>query len=143
MAGLNKAQILGKLGSDPEVRMTQTGKKVVNFNLATSDKWTDKETGERKERTEWHSIVIFNEKLGAIAEKYLKKGNSVFVEGKLRKNKWTDDKGIERFNTEIVLDAFSGELILVSGNAKRGKTESEGEEESSSESNVLDPDDFR
>ncbi|KMQ92622.1 single-stranded dna-binding protein [Lasius niger] len=116
MAGLNKACILGNLGTDPESRMMQNGKKVVNLRIATSQSWTDRASGERKERTEWHRIVIFNERLGEIAEKYLQKGRSVYVEGELRTRSWTDQTGQEKYTTEIVLDAFRGELVLVGGN---------------------------
>ncbi|QCE33079.1 single-stranded DNA-binding protein [Acetobacteraceae bacterium] len=116
MAGLNKACILGNLGVDPESRMMQNGKKVVNLRIATSQSWTDRASGERKERTEWHRIVIFNERLGEIAEKYLQKGRSVYVEGELRTRSWTDQTGQEKYTTEIVLDAFRGELVLVGGN---------------------------
>ncbi|QCE34821.1 single-stranded DNA-binding protein [Acetobacteraceae bacterium] len=115
MAGLNKACILGNLGTDPESRMMQNGKKVVNLRIATSQSWTDRSSGERKERTEWHRVVIFNERLGEIAEKYLQKGRSVYVEGELRTRSWTDQSGQEKYTTEIVLDAFRGELVLVGG----------------------------
>lgn len=118
MAGLNKACILGNLGADPESRMMQNGKKVVNLRVATSQSWTDRSTGERRDRTEWHRIVIFNERLGEIAEKYLQKGRSVYVEGELRTRSWTDQSGQEKYTTEIVLDAFRGELVLVGGSGE-------------------------
>ena len=102
MAGVNKAIILGRLGRDPEVRNFQNGGKVVNLRIATSEAWKDK-SGERKERTEWHAVAILNEKLGEIAEKYLRKGSEVYLEGQIETRKWTDQQGQERYSTEIVL----------------------------------------
>ncbi|MCX7383918.1 MAG: single-stranded DNA-binding protein [Alphaproteobacteria bacterium] len=114
MAGsVNKVILVGRLGKDPEVRSTQAGSKIVSFTLATSETWNDRASGERKERTEWHRIVIFNDKLGEIAEKYLRKGRSVYVEGALETRKWTDQSGVEKFTTEVVLKNFRGELTLL------------------------------
>jgi len=114
MAGVNKAIILGRLGRDPEVRNFQNGGKVVNLRIATSEAWKDK-SGERKERTEWHAVAILNEKLGEIAEKYLRKGSEVYLEGQIETRKWTDQQGQERYSTEIVLRQFRGELSLIGG----------------------------
>jgi len=114
MAGsVNKVILVGNLGKDPEVRTTQDGQKIVNFTLATSESWNDRASGERKERTEWHRVVIFNENLGTIAEKYLRKGGKVYVEGSLQTRKWTDQSGQEKFTTEVVLSKFRGELTLL------------------------------
>ena len=116
MAGsVNKVIIVGNLGSDPEVRTFPAGGKVVNLNIATSESWRDKTSGERKERTEWHRVAIFNEALGKIAEQYLKKGSTVYIEGQLETRKWQDQSGADRFTTEIVLRQFRGELTLLGG----------------------------
>jgi single-strand DNA-binding protein len=116
MAGsVNKVIIIGNLGRDPEVRSFQNGGKVVNLRIATSETWRDKATGERKERTEWHSVAIFNEALGKIAEQYLKKGSTVYIEGQLETRKWQDQSGADRYTTEIVLRQFRGELTLLGG----------------------------
>lgn len=116
MAGsVNKVIIVGNLGRDPEVRSFPNGGKVVNLNIATSETWRDKASGERKERTEWHRVAIFNEALGKIAEQYLKKGSTVYLEGQLETRKWQDQSGAERYTTEIVLRQFRGELTLLGG----------------------------
>ena len=116
MAGsVNKVIIVGNLGRDPEVRTFPAGGKVVNLYIATSENWRDKATGERKERTEWHRVAIFNEALGKIAEQYLKKGSTVYIEGQLETRKWQDQSGADRFTTEIVLRQFRGELTLLGG----------------------------
>ena len=115
MAGVNKVILVGRLGRDPEVRSFQNGGKVVNLRLATSENWKDKATGERKEKTEWHSVAIFNENLGRIAEQYLRKGSNVYVEGQLETRKWQDQSGQDRYTTEIVLRQFRGELTLLDG----------------------------
>lgn len=114
MAGVNKVIILGRLGKDPEARSFQNGGKVVNLRVATSERYKDRE-GNQQERTEWHSIAIFNEKLGEIAERYLRKGSEVYVEGQLETRKWQDKEGQERYTTEIVLRQFRGELALIGG----------------------------
>ncbi|WP_298223572.1 single-stranded DNA-binding protein [Acidocella sp.] len=114
MAGsVNKVIIVGNLGRDPEVRSTQTGMKIVNLAVATSEVWNDKASGERKELTEWHRVVIMNERLGDVAEKYLHKGSKVYLEGKLQTRKWTDQSGQERYTTEIMIGRFNGELVLL------------------------------
>lgn len=112
-SSVNKVILIGHLGRDPEIRRTQNGEPVASMRLATSETWRDKASGERKERTEWHSIVIFNENLVKVAEQYLKKGSKVYVEGQLATRKWTDQAGIEKYTTEIVLQKFRGELTLL------------------------------
>ena len=116
MAGsVNKVIIVGNLGRDPEVRSFQNGGKVVNLNVATSETWRDKASGERKERTEWHRVSILNENLAKVAEQYLKKGSKVYIEGQLETRKWQDQSGAEKYTTEIVLRPFRGELTLLDG----------------------------
>jgi len=114
MAGsVNKAILIGHLGRDPEIRSTQAGEKIANFSLATSETWKDKNTGERRERTEWHRITVFNPRLAEIVEKFLKKGSPVYVEGSLQTRKWTDNNSIERYTTEVVLTKFQGAITLL------------------------------
>lgn len=114
MAGsVNKVILIGNLGRDPEVRSTQAGGKIVNLSIATSERWKDRNTGEQKERTEWHRVAIFNEALGRIAEQYLKKGSTCHVEGQLQTRKWTDEQGVEKYSTEVVLQQYRGELTLL------------------------------
>jgi single-strand DNA-binding protein len=114
MAGsVNKVTLVGNLGRDPEVRHTQAGQKIVHLNLATSESWRDKQSGERKEKTEWHNVVVFNENIADVAEKYLSKGSKVYVEGSLQTRKWTDQQGQERYTTEVVLQKFRGELVML------------------------------
>jgi single-strand DNA-binding protein len=116
MAGsVNKVILIGNLGRDPEVRSFQNGGKVVNLRIATSENWRDKASGERKERTEWHSVAIFSEPLAKIAEQYLKKGSKVYIEGQLETRKWQDQSGADRYSTEVVLRPFSGNLTLLDG----------------------------
>jgi single-strand DNA-binding protein len=125
MAGsVNKVILIGNLGKDPEVRNAQNGSKIVTFNLATSESWNDKASGERKEKTEWHRIVVFNERIADVAERFLKKGRKVYVEGSLQTRKWTDQSGQEKFTTEVVIDRFRGELTLIDNN--RGGEEEGG-----------------
>jgi single-strand DNA-binding protein len=119
MAGsVNKVILIGNLGSDPEIRHTQDGKMIVNLRLATSESWRDKASGERKERTEWHRVVIFNEGLARIAEQYLRKGSKVYVEGQLQTRKWRDQSDSERYSTEIVLQGFSSAMTMLDGPKK-------------------------
>ena len=114
MAGsVNKVILVGNLGADPEVRRTQDGRAIVNLRVATSETWRDKATSERKERTEWHRVVIFNEGLGKVAEQYLKKGSKVYLEGQLQTRKWQDQQGQDRYSTEVVLQNFNGQLVLL------------------------------
>ena len=121
MAGsVNKVIIIGNLGRDPEVRTFQNGGKVCNLRIATSENWKDKSTGERKERTEWHSVAIFQEGLVRIAEQYLKKGSKVYIEGKLQTRKWQDQSGQDRYSTEIVLQGFDGVLTMLDGLSEGG-----------------------
>src|SRR5258708_4345836 len=120
MAGsLNKVVLIGNLGKDPEIRTTQDGMKIANFSLATSDTWRDKNSGERQERTEGHRIVVFSDRLTDVVEKFLKKGRKVYIEGALQTRKWTDQSGQERYTTEIVLQRFRGELILLDSAGSR------------------------
>jgi single-strand DNA-binding protein len=116
MAGsVNKVILVGNLGRDPEIRSTQDGTKVANLSLATSESWRDKSTGERKERTEWHRIVVFNERLVDVIEKYVKKGSKLYIEGALQTRKWTDNAGAEKYTTEVVLQRFRGDLTMLDG----------------------------
>ena len=119
---INKVQLLGNLGADPEVRNFQNGGRVLTFSLATSDTWKDRDSGERKERTTWHRVSIFAEGLIDVAEKYLKKGSKVLVEGKLENREWTDGEGVKRYSTEVALRPFSSDLVLL-GDAPAGRSE--------------------
>jgi single-strand DNA-binding protein len=122
MAGsVNKVILVGNLGRDPEVRHTQDGKPIVNLSIATSETWRDRNTGERKEKTEWHRVVIFNEALAKVAEQYLKKGSTVYVEGQLQTRKYTDQSGAEKYSTEVVLQNFRGELTMLGGRPGGGE----------------------
>jgi single-strand DNA-binding protein len=121
MAGsVNKVILVGNLGRDPEVRRLGSGDPVVNLRIATSESWKDKQSGERKEKTEWHSVVIFNENLGRVAEQYLKKGSKVYIEGQLQTRKWQDQSGQEKYTTEIVLQRFRGELTILDSRSGGG-----------------------
>jgi single-strand DNA-binding protein len=114
MAGsVNKVILVGNLGKDPEVRTTQDGTKIVNFTLATSETWNDRASGERKEKTEWHRVVIFNDRVADVAERFLKKGAKVYVEGSLQTRKWTDQSGQERYTTEVVIGRFNGQMTML------------------------------
>jgi single-strand DNA-binding protein len=121
MAGsVNKVILVGNLGKDPEIRKMGSGEPVVNLSLATTESWRDKATGEKKEKTEWHRVVIFNENIAKTAEQYLRKGAKVYVEGQLQTRKWTDQAGVEKYSTEIVLQRFRGELVMLDGRASGG-----------------------
>src|ERR1700744_561168 len=121
MAGsVNKVILVGNLGKDPEVRRMTSGEPVVNLSVATSESWKDKTSGERKEKTEWHRVVIFNENLAKVAEQYLKKGSKVYLEGALQTRKWTDKDGTEKYSTEIVLQKFRGELVMLDSRGGEG-----------------------
>ncbi len=123
MAGsVNKVILVGNLGKDPEVRRMTSGDPVVNLSIATSESWRDKASGERKEKTEWHRVVIFNKNLAEVAEKYLKKGAKVYVEGQLQTRKWTDKDGAEKYSTEVVLQNFRGELTMLDGRSGGGES---------------------
>ncbi len=114
MAGsVNKVILVGNLGRDPEIRQTNSGQKIANFPVATSDSWTDKQSGERREKTEWHRIVIFDERVADIAERFLRKGSKVYLEGELQTRKWQDQSGQERYTTEVVLQRFRGNLTML------------------------------
>src|SRR3954447_20860996 len=116
MAGsVNKVILVGNLGKDPEVRSTQDGSKIVNLTLATSETWNDRASGERKEKTEWHRVVIFNDRTADVAERFLKKGAKIYVEGSLQTRKWTDQSGQERYTTEVVIGRFNGQLTMLDG----------------------------
>jgi single-strand DNA-binding protein len=121
MAGsINKVILIGNLGKDPDIRFMPDGSRIASFSLATSEFWKDKNTGERKERTEWHRISIFNEKLAEITEKYIRKGTKLYIEGQLQTRKWTDQSGAERYTTEVILGKFRGELALLSSKNEDG-----------------------
>src|SRR5205814_4717083 len=116
MAGsVNKVILIGNLGADPEIRRTQDGRPIANLRIATSESWRDKATGERKEKTEWHRVVIFNEGLCKVVEQYLKKGSKVYIEGQLQTRKWTDQSGVEKYSTEVVLQNFNSTLTMLDG----------------------------
>lgn len=115
MSSLNKVQLIGNLGRDPEIRHTQDGAAVATLSIATSESWRDRRSGERRERTEWHRVVIFNENLVKIAEAYLKKGSKVYLEGKLQTRRWTDQSGAEKYVTEIVMQKFGGHIVMLDG----------------------------
>ena len=139
---LNRVQLIGNLGRDPELRTTQTGKSVVTLSVATSESWKDDRTGDRIERTEWHRVVIWNEALGNIAEKYLAKGAKVFIEGKLTTRKWQDESGADRYSTEIHLTPYNGTLTFL--DSKKNSNEASGADEPrertpAAGSNVDDP----
>ena len=121
MAGsVNKVILVGNLGKDPEVRRMTSGEPVVNLSVATSETWKDKSSGERKEKTEWHRVVIFNENLAKVAEQYLKKGSKVYIEGQLQTRKWQDQQGQEKYTTEIVLNRFNGTMVMLDGRSGGG-----------------------
>jgi len=127
MAGsINKVILVGNLGRDPEVRMTQNGAKVVNMRLATSEQWKDRD-GNRQERTEWHSIVIFNDHLAGIAERFLHKGSKIYVEGQLQTRKWTDQQGVEKYTTEVMLGKFRGDIQMLDSRGDSGGSGQYGE----------------
>src|SRR3954466_9975497 len=121
MAGsVNKGILIGNLGADPEIRRTQDGRPVANLRIATSESWRDKTTGERKEKTEWHRVVIFNEGLCKVVEQYVKKGSTVYIEGQLQTRKYTDKDGVEKYSTEVVLQGFNSALTMIGGRAGEG-----------------------
>ena len=137
MAGsVNKVILLGNLGQDPVVRTSQDGNKIVQLSIATSERWKDRNSGEQREKTEWHRVVIFNENLSNIAEQYLKKGSTIFVEGQLQTRKWQDQNGIDKYTTEIVLGRFRGELAMI-GNRNDNVGIADGQENISN-NNIID-----
>lgn len=113
MSSLNKVMLIGNLGKDPEIRSTQAGKKIANFSLATSERWTDKQSGNKNERTEWHRVVVFNERLSEIVQKFLRKGSKVYLEGQLQTRKWVAQDGSDRYSTEIALPAYGGVIVML------------------------------
>jgi single-strand DNA-binding protein len=115
MASLNKVQLIGNLGADPEIRSFQNGGRVANLRIATSESWKDKATGERKEKTEWHTVAVFNDGLVGVVERYLKKGSKVYVEGQLQTRKWQDQSGNDRYSTEVVLQGYGSSLVMLDG----------------------------
>lgn len=136
MAGsLNKVQIIGNVGADPEIRRTQDGRPIANLRIATSETWRDKNSGERKEKTEWHTVVIYNEGLCKVVEQYVKKGSKLYVEGSLQTTKWTDRENVDRYKTEIVLKAFNGTLTLLdsrgdgNGGGRRDRDDDHGRDD--------------
>ena len=127
MAGsVNKVILVGNVGKDPEVRSSQDGSKIVNFSLATSETWNDRASGERKERTEWHRVVVFNDRIGDVVEKYVRKGSKVYVEGALQTRKWTDQSGQEKYTTEVVIGRFKGALTQLDSRGAGGGDEMGG-----------------
>ena len=121
MAGsLNKVMLIGNLGRDPEIRTFQNGGKVCNLRIATSERWRDKNTGENREKTEWHSVAIFNEGLVRVCEQYLRKGSKVYIEGQLQTRKWQDQSGADKYSTEVVLQGFNGSMIMLDGRGEGG-----------------------
>ena len=131
---LNRVELVGNVGKDPDIRTTQDGLKIVNLSLATSESWTDKNSGERKERTEWHRVVIFNERLAEVVEKYVSKGSKIFIEGQLQTRKWQDQSGQDRYSTEVVVQRFKGELGLLGGG--QGEGEGQGQRQGGGERRV-------
>ncbi|MBQ1541467.1 single-stranded DNA-binding protein [Caulobacter sp. CCUG 60055] len=130
MAGsVNKVILVGNLGADPEIRTLNSGDRVANLRIATSETWRDRQSGERKEKTEWHRVVIFNDNLVKVAESYLRKGSTVYIEGSLQTRKWTDNSGQEKFSTEIVLQKFRGELTMLGGRGEGGGAQDRGGED--------------
>ncbi|MDR1561266.1 MAG: single-stranded DNA-binding protein [Holosporaceae bacterium] len=143
MAGsINKAILVGNVGRDPEVRTAQDGSKIVSFSVATSEYWKDKASGERKERTEWHRIVVFNQNLAEVCEKYLHKGSKVYIEGQLQTRRWQDPNGVEKYTTEIVLSRFRGELTLLDSRTPEGASAMENPHDDRPSANVVIDDDI-
>jgi single-strand DNA-binding protein len=130
MSSLNKVMLIGHLGKDPDVRTTQQGMNIVSFSIATSETWKDKSSGEKKEKTHWHNVVIFNEHLGDIAERYLTKGSKVYIEGKMITRKWEKD-GIDRYSTEVVLGNYDGQIVMLSSKQDKQADEEDAPKERS------------
>ena len=121
MSSLNRVMLIGSLGRDPEIRTLNSGERVANFSVATSERWTDKSSGEKKEKTEWHNVVVFNDGLATICEKYLKKGSKVYIEGQIQTRGWEDANGEKKYKTEIVIQRFGGNIVLLSGKDEESK----------------------
>lgn len=126
MSSLNRATIVGNVGKDPEIRETQDGREIASLSIATSESWKDKNTGEKRESTEWHRVVIFNEGLVKVVKSYVTKGSKLLIEGQIKTRKWTDKDGLEKYSTEIVLQNFGGQLILLGGGKSSGGTSAGG-----------------
>jgi single-strand DNA-binding protein len=139
MSSVNKVTLIGSLGADPEVRRMASGDPVVNLRIATSESWRDKATGERKEKTEWHTVVIFNEGIAKVAEQYLKKGSKVYLEGQLQTRKWQDASGADRYSTEVVLQRFRGELVMLGEPKPREDAPQSGRREASTGAPMRQP----
>ncbi len=142
MSSVNKVILIGNLGRDPEIRTTQGGQKIANMSIATSETWRDKQSGERREKTEWHRVVVFDERLAEIVEKYIKKGSKVYIEGSLQTRKWAGNDGVDKYTTEVVLQRFSGVLTMLDGPSdNRGSDSgSSGEETPPANNTDLDSD---
>ena len=124
MAGsVNKVILIGNVGADPEIRRTQDGRPIANISIATTESWTDKRTGERQQKTEWHRVVVFNENLAKLVEQYVKKGSKLYIEGALQTRKWTDQKGVEKYSTEVILQGFNGTLTMLSSPEGNGRSD--------------------
>lgn len=145
MSSVNKVILVGNLGADPEIRTTQDGRKIANFSLATSESWKDKNTGERKSKSEWHRVAVFSEGLVKIVESYVKKGSKIYVEGKLQTRKWTDNNGVEKYSTEVVLQGFNATITLLDSKgdnaAQQQHSEAKGNAYQSDSFNADDLDD--
>ena len=137
-ASLNRATLIGNLGADPEIRRTQDGKPIANLSVATTESWKDKNTGERKDKTEWHRVVIFNEGLCKVAEQYLKKGSKVYLEGQLQTRKWQDNEGKDRWSTEIVLQGFGSTLKMLDGKSEGQSSGNQYDNQINSEPSGID-----
>lgn len=140
MAGsLNKVILIGNLGADPEIRRTQDGRKIANLNIATSETWKDKNTGERQEKTEWHRIVVFNEGLCSVIENYVKKGSKVYIEGQLQTRKWQDNSGVEKYSTEIILQNYNGVLTMLDSreNNQGGGQQNQNQNQNNNQNNNM------
>jgi|TARA_B110000305_G_C19432863_1_gene637190 single-strand DNA-binding protein len=140
MAGsLNKVLLIGRLGNDPEIKQMQNGKSVARLSVATSENWKDKNSGEKKEKTEWHRVVIFNEGLVNVVQQYLKKGAQIYIEGQLSTNKYTDSNGVEKYSTQIVLQGFNSTLKMLGGGSRTGDSSSDQSSSSSLPSDEISP----
>lgn len=140
MAGsVNKVTLIGHLGKDPDIRQTQSGSRIASFSLATSESWKDKTTGERKENTQWHKVVIFNDALVGVVEKYVKKGSKVYLEGQLETRKWAGDDGVDKYTTEVVLRPYRGEIVLLDSKDK-AQNQQEDQPQQQPVNDILDDD---
>lgn len=138
MSSLNKVQLIGNVGADPEIKSFQNGSRVANLRVATSEKWKDKTTGEAKEKTEWHSVAIFNDGLVGIIERFVKKGSKLYIEGQLQTRKWQDATGNDRYSTEVVLQGFGGSIVLLDGAQGGGQAPAQNAYQAPAPTNALD-----